>query len=180
MRFTRVTPLLLTTCCLLGACGSAAAKAATTTAAQGKDAAPTTKAAVATTAKGAGTSAAQTKPVVAAKTGTPPTSLVSTDLVLGTGAVAAEGKTVSVQYVGVRFVDGKQFDASWDRGQPFSFQLGAGRVIKGWDQGVAGMKVGGRRELVIPPALAYGNSGAGAEIKPGDTLVFVVDLLSVT
>ena len=185
MRFNRVTPLLLTTCCLLGACGSSAAKSATTTAAPGKDApakdaATTTKAGVATTAKGASTSAAQTKPVMAAKTGTPPTSLVSTDLVLGTGAVAVEGKTVSVQYVGVRFADGKQFDASWDRGQPFSFQLGAGRVIKGWDQGVAGMKVGGRRELVIPPALAYGNSGAGAEIKPGDTLVFVVDLLSVT
>lgn len=118
--------------------------------------------------------------MIAAKTGTPPTSLVSNDLVVGTGAEAVKGKAVTVQYVGVRFADGKQFDASWDRGQPFGFTLGAGRVIAGWDQGVAGMKVGGRRELVIPPALAYGDKGAGADIKPGDTLVFVVDLISVS
>jgi len=82
-----------------------------------------------------------------------------------------------VHYVGVGWSTRKQFDASWDRGSPFSFPLGAGRVIKGWDQGVAGMKVGGRRRLVIPPQLGYGDRGAGGAIKPGETLVFVVDLV---
>jgi FKBP-type peptidyl-prolyl cis-trans isomerase len=95
----------------------------------------------------------------------------------GTGAAAQAGQTITVQYVGVHYTTGKQFDASWDRNQPFSFQLGAGQVIPGWDQGLVGMKVCGRRELTIPPALAYGNMGSG-EIQPGETLVFVVDLLS--
>ncbi|HWD09095.1 MAG TPA: FKBP-type peptidyl-prolyl cis-trans isomerase [Actinomycetota bacterium] len=119
------------------------------------------------------------KPHVTVPDGPPPTELEVTDLVEGTGAEAAPGQTVSVQYVGVSYSNGRQFDASWDRGQAFSFPLGKGRVIKGWDQGVAGMKVGGRRLLVIPPHLGYGDRGAGGVIEPGETLIFVVDLVGV-
>ncbi|HEU5001239.1 MAG TPA: FKBP-type peptidyl-prolyl cis-trans isomerase [Actinomycetota bacterium] len=122
---------------------------------------------------------AQTKPAVTVPAGPPPTDLQIEDLEVGTGAEATAGKHVTVQYVGVAHSNGRQFDASWDRGQPFSFPLGAGRVIRGWDQGVAGMKVGGRRQLVIPPHLGYGDRGAGGAIKPGETLIFVVDLVSV-
>lgn len=125
-----------------------------------------------------GGSAAPCKPVVVVAGGPPPATLQVNDVVTGTGPEALPGQTVSVHYVGVSYSTGQQFDASWDRGQPFSFPLGGGRVIKGWDQGVAGMRVGGRRELVIPPALGYGDRGAGGAIKPGETLVFVVDLLS--
>ena len=122
---------------------------------------------------------AQTKPTVAVPPGPPPADLLIEDLEVGTGDEAAAGQQVTVQYVGVAHSNGRQFDASWDRGQPFSFPLGAGRVIRGWDQGVAGMKVGGRRQLVIPPHLGYGDRGAGGAIKPGETLIFVVDLISV-
>jgi peptidylprolyl isomerase len=108
-----------------------------------------------------------------------PTELVIDDIVEGDGAEAVPGATVEVQYVG-QLTDGEQFDASWDNGQPFSFQLDAGMVIPGWDQGVAGMKVGGRRALVIPSDLAYGPDGRPPTIPPAATLVFVVDLLSVT
>lgn len=118
------------------------------------------------------------KPTVSVPSGSAPTTLQKTDITVGTGAEAKTGDTVSVQYVGVNYADGKQFDASWDRGQPFTFQLGAGDVIKGWDQGVVGMKVGGRRELVIPPSLGYGNQANGP-IVANETLVFVVDLVSV-
>ncbi len=109
----------------------------------------------------------------------PPTELEVTDLVDGEGAEARPGQSVTVHYVGVAHSTGRQFDASWDRGETFSFPLGAGRVIAGWDQGVAGMRVGGRRELRIPPHLGYGERGAGAVIKPGESLIFVVDLISV-
>lgn len=119
------------------------------------------------------------KPVVTVPDAPPPPELQVNDLVVGTGPEAAAGQRVSVQYVGVAYSTGRQFDASWDRGQPFSFPLGGGRVIKGWDQGVAGMRVGGRRELVIPPHLGYGDRGAGGVIAPGETLVFVVDLIDV-
>jgi peptidylprolyl isomerase len=101
------------------------------------------------------------------------------DLTIGDGAEATKGTKVSVHYVGVAFSTGEEFDASWDRGQPFEFKLGSGQVIPGWDEGVQGMKVGGRRRLTIPSALAYGARGAGAVIKPHEPLVFVVDLLSV-
>jgi peptidylprolyl isomerase len=111
--------------------------------------------------------------------GQPPAYLDITDITVGDGTEATSGSTVSVHYVGVAFSTGEEFDASWNRGEPFEFPLGAGRVIKGWDMGVAGMKVGGRRKLIIPPHLGYGNRGAGAAIKPGETLIFVVDLLSV-
>jgi peptidylprolyl isomerase len=120
------------------------------------------------------------KPRVPKPKGSPPDTLVVKDIVKGTGATAQAGDTVTVQYVGVSFSNGKQFDASWDRGQPFAFPLGAGRVIPGWDQGVAGMKVGGRRELVIPPQLGYGEQGSPPVILGNETLVFIVDLKKVT
>jgi peptidylprolyl isomerase len=97
----------------------------------------------------------------------------------GDGAEARAGDTVEVEYVGVSYSNGKEFDSSWERPEPFTYQLGAGQVIPGWDQGIAGMKVGGRRELVIPPDLAYGEQGSPPAIKPNETLVFVVDLLDV-
>ena len=111
--------------------------------------------------------------------GEPPAYLDITDITIGDGVEARPGTTVSVHYVGVAFSTGEEFDTSWNHGQPLDFPLGAGRVIKGWDMGVTGMKVGGRRKLVIPPHLAYGDRGAGGAIKPGETLIFVVDLLSV-
>jgi peptidylprolyl isomerase len=101
------------------------------------------------------------------------------DIELGDGDEAASGQVVEVHYVGVSWQTGQQFDASWDRGQTFKFGLGKGQVIPGWDQGVAGMKVGGRRRITIPPMLAYGKRGAGGVIGPDETLVFVVDLISV-
>ena len=110
--------------------------------------------------------------------GEPPADLEITDIWEGDGAVAKPGDMVEVHYVGVAFSTGEEFDASWNRGGPLQFQLGAGRVIAGWDQGVAGMKVGGRRQLVIPPDLAYGDRGAGQAIAPGETLIFVCDLVS--
>ena len=109
----------------------------------------------------------------------PPTDLVVTELSAGDGDEATAGSTVSVHYVGVSHSTGEEFDASYNRGTPLEFRLGAGQVIAGWDQGVQGMKVGGRRQLVIPPHLGYGDRGAGGVIKPGETLVFVVDLLAV-
>jgi peptidylprolyl isomerase len=119
------------------------------------------------------------KPDVDMVPGPAPDDLVVTDLTVGDGEEAKRGQTVTVHYVGVSHANGEEFDASWNRGEPFSFPLGGGRVIAGWDQGVAGMRVGGRRRLVIPPHLAYGDRGAGGVIKPGATLVFVVDLLAV-
>ena len=101
------------------------------------------------------------------------------DIVVGEGDEATKGAKVSVHYVGVSFSSGEEFDASWNRGQPFEFKLGKGQVIPGWDTGVQGMKVGGRRKLTIPSAMAYGARGAGGVIKPHEPLVFVVDLLSV-
>ncbi len=119
------------------------------------------------------------KPLIEIPQGPPPADLLIEDLVTGEGPDAAAGKQCTMQYVGHGWSTGKQFDASWDRGEPFSFRLGAGMVIAGWDQGVAGMKVGGRRRLTIPAELGYGQRGAGGVIKPGETLVFVVDLLAV-
>ena len=109
----------------------------------------------------------------------PPADLVIEDLVEGDGPEAKAGMDVNVHYVGVAWSTRKQFDASWDRGDIFTFGLGKGQVIKGWDDGVAGMKVGGRRKITIPPRLGYGAAGAGGVIKGGETLVFVVDLLGV-
>ena len=119
------------------------------------------------------------KPAVAAPAGEPPADLVVDDLEVGTGDEAQAGQNVEVHYVGVSWSTGDQFDASWDRGDTFKFKLGKGQVIPGWDAGVQGMKVGGRRKLTIPSALAYGARGAGGVIAPHEPLVFVVDLLSV-
>ena len=119
-----------------------------------------------------------TKPEVPQPTGTPPDELATADVVVGEGAAAKPGDHVHVHYVGVSFSNGTQFDSSWDRGAPFDFPLGAGRVIKGWDFGVTGMREGGRRTLVIPPELGYGARGMGP-IAPNETLVFVVDLVKV-
>ena len=110
---------------------------------------------------------------------TPPDDLVIEDIAVGEGDQALAGSEVEVHYVGVSWRTRKQFDASWDRGDTFRFGLGEGQVIKGWDEGVAGMRVGGRRRIVIPPRLAYGKQGAGGVIGPDETLVFVVDLIGV-
>jgi peptidylprolyl isomerase len=109
----------------------------------------------------------------------PPGELVVTDVTEGDGTEATAGANVSVHYVGVAHSTGEEFDASYNRGSPLEFRLGVGQVISGWDQGVQGMKVGGRRQLVVPPHLGYGERGAGGVIKPGETLIFVVDLLGV-
>ena len=119
------------------------------------------------------------KPEIDFPEGPPPADLQVIDLTEGEGAEAAPGSTAVVHYVGVAFSSGEEFDASWNRGEPFAFPLGQGKVIAGWDRGVVGMKVGGRRRLVIPPDLAYGDRGAGAAIAPGETLIFVVDLLDL-
>ena len=124
--------------------------------------------------------AADEKPEVAVPADQPPSyQLELDDLEVGDGDEAVPGKVVEVHYVGVSRQTGRQFDASWDRGKPFRFTLGKGQVISGWDQGVQGMKVGGRRRITIPPMLAYGKRGAGGVIGPDETLVFVVDLLAV-
>jgi peptidylprolyl isomerase len=117
------------------------------------------------------------KPAVTIPAEAPPTELIILDLEIGEGAEARSGGPVTVHYVGVAWSSGQEFDSSWDRNDPFQFNLGAGQVIAGWDQGVAGMKAGGRRQLTIPPHLGYGARGAGGAIGPNETLVFVVDLL---
>jgi peptidylprolyl isomerase len=120
------------------------------------------------------------KPQVDVPSDQPPSyQLELDDISVGDGEEAAAGHVVEVHYVGVSWSTGKQFDASWDRGSTFKFGLGKGQVIAGWDQGVAGMKVGGRRRITIPPALGYGKRGAGGVIGPDETLVFVVDLIGV-
>ncbi|MCT9107301.1 MULTISPECIES: FKBP-type peptidyl-prolyl cis-trans isomerase [Streptomyces] len=119
------------------------------------------------------------KPEIDFPGGEPPADLEIKDIWEGEGEVAKAGDFVKVHYVGVAFSTGEEFDASWNRGAPLEFQLGVGQVISGWDQGVQGMKVGGRRQLVIPAHLAYGDRGAGGRIGPGETLIFVCDLVAV-
>ena len=124
--------------------------------------------------------ASMDKPEIDVPDGPPPHDLEITDLTVGEGVEAAAGKSVSVHYVGVAHSTGEEFDASYNRGDALQFRLGAGQVISGWDAGITGMKVGGRRQLVIPPHLAYGDRGAGGAIKPGETLIFVCDLVGVS
>jgi peptidylprolyl isomerase len=119
------------------------------------------------------------KPLVDPHLGPAPDDLLVEDLVVGTGEEAKTGQSAVVHYVGVGVSSGEEFDASWNRGEPFVFSLGEGYVIQGWDRGVVGMKVGGRRRLVIPAHLGYGDRGAGGVIAPGETLIFVVDLLEL-
>jgi peptidylprolyl isomerase len=120
------------------------------------------------------------KPSVEVPVGEDPSYMLELDdLVVGDGEEAAPGHTVEVHYVGVSWKTGAQFDASWDRGDTFKFGLGKGQVIEGWDKGVAGMRIGGRRRITIPPMMAYGKRGAGGVIGPDETLVFVVDLIGL-
>ena len=173
---------------LIAGCGSSGSSSTITVGNENKsdealgksNAAATTSTPTATTAAKTPTSGPLSKePAVSIPAGAAPTSLVVKDIIKGTGAEAKAGQSVTVNYVGELFHGGKVFDASWKRNEPFTFTLGQGSVIKGWDQGVAGMKIGGRRELVIPAALAYGAKGAGASIPPNSPLVFVIDLLGV-
>lgn len=120
------------------------------------------------------------KPAVKPPSGPPPKTLVTKDLIKGTGKTATQGSTITVNYVGVLYKGGKEFDSSWKRNQEFTTALSSGNVIDGWVKGIAGMKVGGRRELIIPPNLGYGKTGSPPTIPPNATLVFVVDLLSVS
>jgi peptidylprolyl isomerase len=120
-----------------------------------------------------------TKPVIPKPTGSPPRKLVKEDIVKGTGPEAKRGDTVVVHYVGMNFSNGEEFDASWDSGQPFPVQLGAGQVIAGWDKGLVGIRAGGRRMLTIPPEMGYGAEGYPPDIPPNETLVFVVDAISI-
>ncbi|MBI4936220.1 MAG: FKBP-type peptidyl-prolyl cis-trans isomerase [Actinobacteria bacterium] len=119
------------------------------------------------------------KPVITIPEGEPPAELLTVDEVVGDGDEATIGKRVVVHYVGAAWSNGREFDASWNRGSAFDFRLGAREVIEGWEKGVKGMKVGGRRRITIPPSLGYGSQGAGGVIKGGETLVFVVDLIAV-
>ena len=121
----------------------------------------------------------RTRPEIDFPDGPPPTELQITDEIVGDGPEAGAGTTVVTHYVGVAHSTGEEFDASWNRGEPLSFRLGVGQVIAGWDQGITGMKVGGRRRIVIPPELGYGARGAGGAIGPNETLIFVVDLVDV-
>jgi peptidylprolyl isomerase len=141
-----------------------------TTSAAGDETAP---------AKQAESSKEKTKPKVTVPNGAPPKQLVTKDLEAGTGPAAKAGDEVTVQYVGVGFDSKKEFDSSWSRSEPFTYSLGSGEVIPGWEQGIEGMKAGGRRELVIPPDLAYGPAGSPPVIGPNETLIFVVDLEAV-
>ena len=120
-----------------------------------------------------------TKPVIPKPSGSPPRRLDKEDIVKGKGPPAKPGDTVTVQYVGVAFSTGDEFDASWDRGQPFPVPLGTGQVIEGWDKGLVGMRKGGRRMLTIPPKLAYGSEGYPPTIAPNETLIFVIDALDI-
>ncbi len=168
LTFRSAPSVLLFSALVLAACGTddAASGGAST-----PDAAP------ATTAGGGAPDATAILELVHPDRAQPPAELGIVDLVVGEGAAAAAGDRVVVQYWGLRWSDGGTFDASWERGQPFTFQLGVGQVIRGWDQGVVGMQPGGRRVLTIPPGLAYGERGAGDVIGPGETLVFIVDLV---
>lgn len=176
-RLTLLATAALALTVLLGACGSSSddkvsADGSTTTAASGSNGADTG-------GKAGEDDDLTTKPTITIPDGDAPTEVKTEDLVVGTGEEAVAGKPVTVQYVGSSWSTGKEFDASWDRGQPFTFTLGGGQVIQGWDEGVAGMKVGGRRVITIPPDKGYGAAGAGADIGPNETLVFVVDLVEV-
>jgi peptidylprolyl isomerase len=188
MRTGRALAIALTTTLVLAACGGGDGTSTQDDDTSTQNDVTTTSAFVTTsTTSVPPTTAAQpdtppdlgTKPVVTTPGGDPPTEIVTIDIVVGDGEEAVEGSVVSVHYVGVRYSDGIQFDASWDRAAPFEFVIGAGQVIRGWDEGVAGMRVGGRRELVIPAEFAYGDRSPSEAIPPGSALIFVVDLLDI-
>jgi peptidylprolyl isomerase len=169
-----LTPLLVAAAIAVSGCGgSDSTKAADIPAGPAPSAPPAPKAS--TNLKDT-----KSKPTIPRPTGKPPTKLVVKDIVVGKGQAAKKGDKLSMQYVGVTFSSGQEFDASWDRGQPLDLQLGKGMVIKGWDQGLIGIKPGGRRELIIPANLAYGAQGQPPTIGPNEPLVFIVDALSVS
>jgi FKBP-type peptidyl-prolyl cis-trans isomerase len=169
-----VLPVLAVVAAGLAGCGSSSkASGIEQVPAEGATAAP-----VVTTPKPA--PAIAKKPVVTIPSGPAPTTLVTKDLVTGTGQTAKAGDTVTVNYVGELYKNGKEFDSSWSRNQPFTTALSTGSLIRGWVQGIPGMKVGGRRELIIPASLAYGKTGSPPTIPPNSPLVFVIDLLSIS
>jgi peptidylprolyl isomerase len=170
---TYLTALLATAAIAVAGCGSSTSTTAEIPAGPAPSAPPAPKAS--TNLKDT-----KTKPSIPTPTGKPPTKLVVKDIVQGKGRAAKKGDQLSVQYVGVTFSTGQEFDASWDRGSPLPVQLGKGMVIKGWDQGLVGIKPGGRRELIIPANLAYGAQGQPPTIGPNEPLVFIVDALSVS
>jgi peptidylprolyl isomerase len=174
---------------LIAGCGSSGSSSTITVGAENKAdeaLASNSGSTGATGASGTSTAAAKTptsgplskEPHITPPSGPAPTKLVTKEIVKGTGAEAKTGSAVAVNYVGALYKTGKVFDASWKRNEPFTFTLGKGQVIPGWEQGVIGMKVGGRRELIIPSALGYGPKGSPPSIPPNETLIFIVDLLS--
>jgi peptidylprolyl isomerase len=168
--------ILIALCALLAFAGCGGDDDDSTTGAGGTTAAESTSEGSGEASTGG---AEKTKPQVTVPKGAPPKQLKIEDVEAGSGAEAEAGDEVTVQYVGVNYKNGKEFDSSWSRNEPFTFTLGAGQVIPGWEQGVEGMKVGGRRELTIPPDLAYGETGSPPAIGPNETLIFVVDLEAV-
>ncbi|MBV9193972.1 MAG: FKBP-type peptidyl-prolyl cis-trans isomerase [Solirubrobacterales bacterium] len=169
----KTLPAALAAAVALAACGSSKAPGVVTAPSAGD-----TQASIPTTPTVP--PALSKKPVVVVPSTPPPTHLVTKDMITGSGKTAAAGSTVTVNYVGVLYKTGKEFDSSWSRNQPSSFALTTGSIIPGWVQGIPGMKVGGRRELIIPPSLGYGAAGRPPTIPANSTLVFVVDLLSVS
>jgi len=178
MTRVRTWSLVLVTAAGLGlaACGSSTSASTTTST---TSAPTTTTVPIATIADPSAAGTIGTKPTVTVPPGAPPTQLESKDLIIGTGPAIKAGEKATVQYVGVAYSSGQEFDSSWSRNQPFPFALGQGQVIAGWDQGIVGMQVGGRRELIIPPNLAYGAQSPGAGIAANDTLIFIVDLVKI-
>ena len=176
-----LVPAVIVAGFVLSACGSTPAASTSTTAgsptASGGNASPGSSAPAANPPAVSGATDLKTEPVIGPGTTPAPTSLETKDLVVGTGTVAKATDTVNVQYVGANYTNGKDFDSSWSRGQPSTFPLNG--VVPGFSQGMVGMKVGGRREIVIPPALGYGATGQAPAVSPDETLVFVVDLLAI-
>ena len=172
---------LLVSVLALAACGDDDTESDPSTAAPSApaEAPPTAPAETEAEGEGGNPKDLDSKPRVDVPKGDPPSKLVTEDIVEGKGKAAKKGDQVEMQYVGVLYEDGTEFDASWNSGEPFPFELGAGNVIEGWDKGIVGMKEGGRRKLIIPPDLAYGPDGQPPTIPPDATLVFVVDLVSI-
>lgn len=179
MSRTAVLSVLLAVAGLAAACGSSSGPASSTSATSSTSPSTTGGSATPKSAPPVANATDTSKaPVISAGTPSPPTQLVVVDLVKGTGAEAGPSSTVRVHYVGANYADGKVFDSSWERGQPVDFPLSG--VIKGFSQAIVGMKVGGRREVVIPPGLGYGAQGSPPAVGPNETLVFVIDLLKVS
>jgi peptidylprolyl isomerase len=176
----RLTPILVACIALaVAGCGGSSDSSSSSETSASTEATTTESSSPAEETSGSGKTSGKTKPTVTVPKNVSPKQFPYQDIEKGTGAVAKKGDTVTVQYVGVGYDSEEEFDSSWSRNEPFTFTLGAGEVIKGWDKGVVGMKVGGRRELVIPANLAYGANPPSPAIAPNEALVFVIDLLAV-